>query len=149
MKIVCVLGNTLPEEGSSAIAGRFVETAENLGAEGRTFALSELNYSGCRARMTCETLDKCMVEDDLTEILDAIRDADILVAASPVRHGEVTRLLRTFIERTLCFIKPDFFTNQYSRLSARASQLASIILAELPTALHSRSPSLDSMSTLT
>jgi multimeric flavodoxin WrbA len=60
-----------------------------------------------------------MVEDDLTEILDAIRDADVLVAASPVRHGEVTRLLRTFIERTLCFIKPDFFTNPNpSRLTA-------------------------------
>gem|GEM_PF-3555394 len=43
----------------------------------------------------------------------------------------------------------DFLSSQYSRLSARASQLAWMMLLELPTVRHWFSPSLDSMSTLT
>ena len=39
--------------------------------------------------------------------------------------------------------------SQYSRLSAMASQLASIILAELPTVVHSSSPSVQAIRTLT
>ncbi len=41
------------------------------------------------------------------------------------------------------------FSSQYSRLSARASQLASMILVELPTVLHSSTLSLDSIRTRT
>src|SRR5512136_1601523 len=43
----------------------------------------------------------------------------------------------------------DFFRSQYSRLSAKASQLASIMFSELPTVLHWCWPSPDSINTLT
>lgn len=43
----------------------------------------------------------------------------------------------------------DFFSSQYSRLSAKASQLASIIFSELPTVLHWCWPSPDSINTRT
>jgi len=50
-----------------------------------------------------------------------------------------------FVEETVasCFI------SQYSKLSARASQLASMMLVELPTVLHASTPSLDSIRTRT
>ena len=43
----------------------------------------------------------------------------------------------------------DFLSSQYSRLSANASQLASMMFSELPTVRHWWRPSPDSISTLT
>ena len=65
MKIVCLLGSPRPKGNSAAIAARFCEAAEGLGAEVTTFALNKLKYRGCQACMTCKTkLDKCVLKED-------------------------------------------------------------------------------------
>jgi multimeric flavodoxin WrbA len=65
--------------------------------------------------MTCKTkLDRCVLKDDLTEVLDAIRDADVLVMATPVYFGEVSSQLKAFIDRTFSYLVPDYTTNPVS-----------------------------------
>jgi multimeric flavodoxin WrbA len=118
MKVVCLKGSPRPKGNSAAIAQRFCETALSKGAVIDTYVLNQLSYRGCQACMTCKTkLDRCVLKDDLTEVLDAIRDADILVLATPVYYGEVSSQLKAFIDRTFSFLKPDYTTNpQPSRL---------------------------------
>jgi multimeric flavodoxin WrbA len=111
MKIVCVLGSPRPKGNSAAIARRFTETAEGLGADVQTFALNKLSYRGCQACMTCKTrLEKCVLKDDLADVLDAIREADVLVMATPVYFWEITSQLKAFIDRTYSYLVPDFHT---------------------------------------
>ena len=50
---------------------------------------------------------------------------------------------------SIFYFPPFCFSNQYSKPSARASQLASMMLVELPTVRHSSTPSLDSIRTRT
>lgn len=115
MKIVCLLASPRPRGNSTAIAMHFCETAEKKGASIQTFALNKLNYRGCQACMTCKTkLDRCVLKDDLTEVLDAIRDADVLVMATPVYFGEVSSQLKAFIDRTFSYLVPDYTTNPVS-----------------------------------
>jgi multimeric flavodoxin WrbA len=118
MKVVCLLGSPRPKGNSAFLADRFCRTAEAMGAEIQTFALNKLKYRGCQACMTCKTkLDRCVLKDDLTEVLDAIRGADVLVMASPVYYGEVSSQLKAFIDRTFSYLVPDYATNpQPSRL---------------------------------
>lgn len=118
MKIVCVLGSPRPKGNSFVMADRFCRTAEAAGAESQTFALNKLKYRGCQACMTCKTrLDRCVLKDDLTQVLDAIRDADILVMASPIYYGDVASQMKGFIDRTFSYLVPDYDTNpQPSRL---------------------------------
>jgi multimeric flavodoxin WrbA len=119
MKIVCLLGSPRPNGNSATIAKHFCETAEKGGASVQVFALNKLKYRGCQACGTCKTkLDKCVLEDDLTEVLDVVREADILVMASPIYYGEVSSQLKGFIDRTFSYLKPDYTTNPSpSRLS--------------------------------
>ncbi len=118
MKIVSVLGSPRPKGNSVLMADRFCRTAEAAGAETQTFSLNRLKYRGCQACMTCKTkLDRCVLKDDLQQVLDAIRDADILVMASPIYYGEVSSQLKAFIDRTFSYLVPDYVTNpQPSRL---------------------------------
>ena len=64
------------------------------------------------------TLDRCILEDDLTEVLEAVRETDILVLASPVYYWDVSGQLKCFLDRTFSYLVPDFITNPVkSRLS--------------------------------
>lgn len=111
-KIVCVLGSPRLQGNSSAIAKRFCQEAETLGASVETFPLNKLSYRGCQGCMACKTkLDRCILEDDLARVLDAVREADVLVMASPVYYGDVSSQLKAFIDRTFSYLTPNFATD--------------------------------------
>lgn len=120
MKTVCVLGSPRPNGNSQAIARHFCERLESLGAEVQTFALNKLTYRGCQACMVCKTkLDRCVLDDDLTQVLDAVREADLLVMATPVYFGDITSQLKGLIDRMYSFLAPNY------RMSSEKSRLGS------------------------
>lgn len=112
MKTVCLLGSPRTKGNSAALAGQFCEVVKNLGGEVETFVLNGLSYRGCQGCMMCKTkLEKCALKDDLETVLDSIRDADILVMATPTYYGEVSSQMKGFIDRTFSYLKPDYMTN--------------------------------------
>jgi multimeric flavodoxin WrbA len=113
MKTVCVLGSPRAEGNRAFVAKHFCNAAEKLGAEVRTLALNNLQYRGCQGCWACKTkADACILKDDLSEVLEAVREADVLVMASPVYAGEVSSQLNGFIDRTFCYVVPDYLINQ-------------------------------------
>ncbi len=112
MNIVCLLGSPRKKSNSSTLAKRFVATAKKLGAKVKTYTLNDLKYRGCQACMACKTKsDKCVLQDDLTQVLESVREGDVLVMASPVYMWDVTSTIRAFIERAYSYFLPDFATN--------------------------------------
>lgn len=127
MKTVCILGSPRPKGNSSAIARYFCDRLESLGAEVQTFTLNQLTYQGCQACMVCKTkLDRCVLADDLTPVLDAVREADLLVMATPVYFGDITSQLKGFIDRMFSFFKPDYRTNAVKSRLAPGKKLVFI-----------------------
>jgi multimeric flavodoxin WrbA len=62
--------------------------------------------------MACKTkLDRCVLEDDLTEVLEAVRETDVLVLASPVYFGDLSSQLKGFIDRSYSYLASDYLTN--------------------------------------
>jgi len=87
----------------------FSETAAERGADVETIHLNELTYRGCQSCMRCKgETDHCTVQDDLTGVLAAVREADVLVMGSPIFFGEVSSQLKGFIDRTFSFLNPGF-----------------------------------------
>ena len=109
MKIACVLGSARYDGNSTTIANRFIETAANLGADIRTFQLNRLAYRGCQGCCTCKTkTDVCILRDDLTEVLEAIKEADVVLLSTPVYMGDIPGQVKSFIDRTYSYLKPDY-----------------------------------------
>ena len=128
MKIVCVLGSPRETGNGFTIAKCFCDTAEKFGAEVKTFVLNRLQYRGCQGCMACKIkLDKCILEDDLTEVLDTIRETDVLVLASPVYFWDVSGQLKTFMDRTFSYLVPDFITNPIKSRLAPGKKLVFIL----------------------
>jgi multimeric flavodoxin WrbA len=112
MKIVCLLGSPRENGNSSTIANHFCNTAEKCGAEVKTFTLNKLQYRGCQGCMLCKTkLDKCAIEDGLTDVLESVRSADVLVLASPVYYWDVSAQIKGFLDRTFSYLVPDYVSN--------------------------------------
>lgn len=112
MKIVCLLGSPRRGSNSAKIANRFLEVASGMGAHTVTFALNDLVYRGCQGCYACKTsLDHCVLKDDLTEVLAAVAEADLLVLATPVYYGDITSQLKGFMDRTFSYLTPDYRTS--------------------------------------
>ncbi len=121
MKIVCLTGSPRAKGNGAAIANRFIETAEKLGAKTETFVLNKLDFKGCQGCMACKaTHDRCALDDDLTGVLAAVEKADILLFSTAVYLADVTSQTKAFIDRAFSFLVPDF-QNQSptSRLSGK------------------------------
>ena len=68
-----------------------------------------MDFKGCQGCGACKTKrDTCVLEDDLAPVLNAVRDADLLVLASPVYFGDLSGQLKCFFDRTYSYFNPDF-----------------------------------------
>ncbi|WP_147822190.1 flavodoxin family protein [Salidesulfovibrio onnuriiensis] len=110
MNVVTILGSPRKKGNSSSIARAFTETAQELGAQTRTYHLNSLDFRGCQGCYACKTKQEtCILKDDLTEVLQAIHEADVVVMASPVYYWDVSGQFKSFVDRTYSFLRPDFF----------------------------------------
>ncbi|MGO9380294.1 MAG: flavodoxin family protein [Dissulfurispiraceae bacterium] len=133
MKIACLLGSPRINGNSATIARRFLDTAEALGAEKETFILNSLSYRGCQACYACKTkLEKCALNDDLTRVLEAVKEAETVVIATPTYYGDISGQLKCFIDRTFSYLKPDYMTNSEPSRLAPGKKLLFIITQGAP-----------------
>jgi multimeric flavodoxin WrbA len=111
MKIVAVLGSPRPKGNSALMAEAFLTAAREQGADTEVYLLNQMNIHGCQGCGKCKTDSEiCVVDDDLKQVYDSIRGADILVLASPVYFGDLSGQLKCFWDRTYALINPDFST---------------------------------------
>ncbi len=120
MTTVCLLGSPRRDCNSDTLAHRFLDHAESSGAPTQRFALSDLTYSGCKNLFRCKTdLNHCAQSDDLTSVLSAVAQAQVLVLATPVYFTTVSGQLKLAIDRFFSFFVPDYPTaEKKSRLSS-------------------------------
>ena len=119
MKVSCLIGSPRQNSNSAAIAGRFAETAANLGAKVDTVILNKLSYRGCQACMACKThAEKCVQPDDLAGVLDSLKGADIVVMATPVYCSDIPGQVKCFLDRTYSYMPPGYLQGAPSRVPA-------------------------------
>ena len=83
MKAVVLLGSPRTSGNTATLAKAFIDTAKALGAAVQSFLLNKLDAKGCQACNACRTkANRCVIEDDLAGVLEAVRDTDVLVAAA-------------------------------------------------------------------
>ena len=107
--IVCIMGSPRVNGNSAVLVNAFCSSAEKLGAKISRDQLSELKYEGCKNLFACKTTsDRCGQTDDLTEVLQAIRESDIVLLSSPVYFTDVTGQLKMCLDRWFSFFVPDY-----------------------------------------
>ena len=93
--------------------------AESVGAETEYFNLYDLVFKGCRSCLACKlktnTKGKCYWNDDLTDVINKIFDADCLLIGSPIYFGQPTSEFRALVERLIfCIMSYDDGTSYFT-----------------------------------
>jgi len=109
---VILKGSPRTGSNSDALADMFRTEAEGQGAAVQEFKLTDLSYQGCINLFHCKTGGQaCGQVDDLTPVLNAIAQAQVLVLASPVYFTSISGQLKLAMDRFFSFFVPDYVTN--------------------------------------
>ena len=102
-KIIAINGSPRRNGNTAELLTRALKGAEEAGAETELVHLYGLNFKGCISCFYCKRKDKehghCAMKDDLSPILERIREADALVVGSPVYFMNLTSGMIAFMER--------------------------------------------------
>lgn len=113
MKIVSLLGSPRKNANSSAIAEIISNTIQSDNKEIINHTLNQLTFKGCQACMACKGKSEiCILTDDLTQVLEDVTQADVIIMATPVYWGDISAQLKGFIDRSYSFLNPNFMENE-------------------------------------
>ena len=101
-KRVVLLSASPRKNGNSDILCRqFIKGAEEAGHTCELIPLYEKKIDFCKACYACFRTGKCVLKDDMAEILEKMQKADVLVAATPTYFLTMNGMLKTTIDRFL------------------------------------------------
>jgi multimeric flavodoxin WrbA len=104
IKVIAINGSPRKKWNTATLLEKVLEGAASEGAETELINLYDLNFKGCTSCFACKLKDgksygKCAVNDELTPVLDKLRDADAVILGSPIYLGNSTGEMRSFMER--------------------------------------------------
>lgn len=100
-KIVILNGSPRKNGNTSELVKAFTDGARSVGNEVTAFHLGSMDIHGC---MGCFGGDSgrecpCVQKDGMAEIYPAVRDADVVVLASPLYYWNMSGQIRTAVDR--------------------------------------------------
>ena len=104
--IVILTGSPRKDANSDRLAAAFAKGAESAGHTTTLFRTAGMKIGGCLGCGYCfEHPGECVQKDDMQEILQALKDAEVLILASPVYFWGVTAQLKLAIDRTYALLR--------------------------------------------
>jgi multimeric flavodoxin WrbA len=106
MKLIAVNGSPRKGWNTDILLHKALEGAESAGAQTELIYLYDLDYKGCRSCMACnlaggKSYGRCAVNDGLKPVFEKIEQSDGLILGSPIYWGDVSAMMRAFLERLL------------------------------------------------
>ena len=95
MKAIAIAGSARKYGSGAQLLKKALEGAKDGGCtETKLIFLSDLKYKGCRGCQECKrigspTYGQCAMQDDLTPVLEEIRQADILFFGAAMYYVEI------------------------------------------------------------
>ncbi|MDD1665625.1 MAG: flavodoxin family protein [Methanomicrobiales archaeon] len=99
VEALIIQGSPRADGNCSIFAGWAAEEAGNLGKRARVVYLDDLTLRPCIACYQCYNTGTCTFDDDMTDLIGALRSASLLVVCTPVYTNTVPGALKIFIDR--------------------------------------------------
>jgi len=121
MKVLGIVGSPHKDGTTDMLVSEVLRGARDAGGETQKINLSEKNIEYCRGDRECMKdvtipIGKCVIKDDMKEILETFRTIDHYVMGTPVYMMHVNALMKTFLERLYPLVRyPDEPGPPYSR----------------------------------
>ena len=104
MLVVGFQGSPRKKGNTAFLLSTFMQALEKLGAQTRIIDVAQKNIIPCKEYVVCEKKGYCPIDDDLkSEIYPLIRQAEVVVLASPIFFYNMTAQLKAVVDRCQTF----------------------------------------------
>ena len=83
-KLVIISSSLRPSSNSELLARKVEEGAKEAGCETEFITLKDKDIRFCKGCLACQSTGSCVIRDDVFPILEAVKNADTLLFATPV-----------------------------------------------------------------
>ena len=104
MNVLAINGSPHMDDGNTAIIlNSFLDGMREAGAKVELFYTRKLKIGPCNGDMSCwfKNPGKCGQADDMQMLLPTLKEADVIVWASPVYYAGITGPLKNLMDRQL------------------------------------------------
>lgn len=114
-KNVLIISTSPRKEGNSNIlAAEFEKGALESGNQVKKIDLYDKTINFCKGCLVCQSTKKCIIKDDVENILEEMLNADAIVFATPIYFYEMCGQMKTLLDRTNPLFPSDYsFTDIY------------------------------------
>lgn len=121
MKRIVVISTSLrAHSNSDALANEFIRGAQDAGHAVEKISLVDKNIQFCKGCLACQKLGKCVIKDDVNDIMAKVLNADVVVWATPIYYYEMSGQMKTLIDRMNAMYSQDYKFRDVYMLSTAA-----------------------------
>jgi multimeric flavodoxin WrbA len=104
MQLLAICGSRNPEGQTGRALAEVLAGAGEAGSTAETHYLPQRHIEVCRqcdddGWGECRGGVSCVIDDDLAALMEAVREADAVVFATPVYFGDLSESLKAFLDR--------------------------------------------------
>ena len=105
---IAILNGIPRKENTYAMCEAFAEGAKEAGHEVEILNVGKMKIAGCLGCEYCHTKGEgaCIQKDDMDQVIEAYKTADMVVFASSIYYFSMTAQLSAAIQRMYCIGKP-------------------------------------------
>ena len=104
MLVLGLQGSPRLKGNTRRLLSMFLDEAEKLGARVRMIDVDRQNIVPCKEYIVCEKKGFCPIDDDMKkEIYSLLREAEVVVAATPIFFFNMTAQLKALVDRCQTF----------------------------------------------
>ena len=109
MKKIIVISTSLRTgSNSDMLADQFIEGARAAGHEVEKISLAGKDIKFCKGCLVCQKLGKCIIKDDVNDIMQKVLNADVVCWATPIYYYEMSGQMKTLIDRMNALYSLDY-----------------------------------------
>lgn len=100
MKNIVIISSSIRNKSNSELlAEQALKGAISAGNHAELVTLKDRDIRFCKGCLACQKTLKCVIRDDVAEILEKVRTADTVVFVTPIYYYELSGQLKTLLDR--------------------------------------------------
>lgn len=100
MKKVLIISTSLRTNSNSDILARECEKgARDAGLDAEYISLKGKDIKYCIGCLSCQKTGKCVLKDDVADIMAKVKEAEVIVYATPIYYYEMSGQMKTLLDR--------------------------------------------------
>ena len=119
-KVLILSASPRKNSNSEALAEAFAKGAAEDGNQVELISLREKELRFCKGCFACQKTGRCVIRDDMQEIVPKMEQADVLVFATPIYYYEMSGQMKTLLDRANPLFVADYRFRDIYFLSAAA-----------------------------